>query len=122
MKIRRSSVKSKIFKEGMRGEAHVQGKTRIINIKEVSDMTSRQTKASTNDKRRSAIIMERKDTTLEIAGTRKLKVTYLLLPITNNKKKKLGILRPLMQLKKLINKMSFSHVTLTKKRRLHLQL
>ncbi|XP_049344995.1 uncharacterized protein LOC125809387 [Solanum verrucosum] len=85
-------------------------------------MTSMQTKASTNEKQRSAIIMERKDTMLEIAGTRNLKVTYLLLPITNNKKKKLGILRPLMQLKKLINKMSLSHVTLTKKRRLHSQL
>ncbi|KAG5609995.1 hypothetical protein H5410_021276 [Solanum commersonii] len=37
-------------------------------------------------------------------------------------KKKLGILRPLMQLKKLINKMSLSPVTLTNKSRLHLQV
>lgn len=56
----------------MRREAHGQGETRRINIKEDCDIIRRRTKVSTNDKRRSVIIVERKDTTPEIAGIRKV--------------------------------------------------
>ncbi|KAH0778509.1 hypothetical protein KY290_004936 [Solanum tuberosum] len=90
MKIRRSSPKDKIIKNENRRKAHGQGETKRINIKEVNDKTSMQ-KALTTGRWRSATIVETKDTTPQIAGTRKLK------------------------LKKLINKRILSPVTLTKK-------
>jgi len=71
MKIRRSLAKSKVIEKGMREETHVQADIKRINIKKVSD---RQPKTSTNGKWRSAIIVERKDTTSEIVNIRKLKV------------------------------------------------
>lgn len=45
-----------------------------INIKELNDKTSRR-KASTTEKWRNATIVERKDSMLEIVGTKNLKVT-----------------------------------------------
>ncbi|KAG5609100.1 hypothetical protein H5410_020381 [Solanum commersonii] len=95
-KKRHSLAKGKPIKKEKRREAHGQEETKRINIKELNDKTSRR-KASTTDKCKSATIVERKDTMRETAGKRKLK------------------------LEKLINKRSLSPVTLTKKRRLHLQ-
>ncbi|KAH0669139.1 hypothetical protein KY285_025760 [Solanum tuberosum] len=66
MKIRRSSAKGKSIKKEKRREAHGQGETKRINIKELNDKTSRR-KASTTGKCRSAIIVERNDTMRETA-------------------------------------------------------